>query len=155
MEFRGLAREMIHRLKYSGDTALARPLGLLASRRLSESGFRPDFIVPVPLHWINGLIRGYNQSRLFAEFISAQHSIQTRNVLKRRKWTRRQAKLGRDERKKNIINAFSVPDRKICRNRAILLVDDVFTTGATMRSAAEALLDAGAGEVRILSLARG
>ena len=68
--------------------------------------------------------------------------------------TPKQANLNRKQRKKNLIKAFSVKKEAICRNRIILLVDDVMTTGATLSSAASALLDAGAKKIKVLVLAR-
>ncbi len=155
MHFEGNGRELIHRFKYQNDTALARPLGLLAGEKLKSSGLKADMIVPVPLHWLNYLVRGYNQSRLFSSFISKSAGIPLVNALKRVKWTKRQAKLDKNERRKNILKAFSVIDSEICRNKSILLVDDVITTGATLKTASKALLEAGAREINILTLARG
>ncbi len=155
MHFEGLGRQLVHRFKYQSDTALAKTLGNFASERLLASGIRPDIIVPVPLHWISHILRGYNQSELLASFISRRTGIPVSSALRRRKWTRRQANLGRSERRENIIRAFSVKGIGIFEKRSILIIDDVITTGATLRSAAKTLLGAGAGEINILTLARG
>lgn len=156
MHFDGLGRELIHRLKYSGDTVLAKPLGSLLAEKFLKSGLScPDMVVPIPLHWINYLIRGYNQSELLAEFVSKSCSIPIVNVLQRKKWTRRQAKLDKNARKKNILDAFCVRKREICKKRSILLIDDVITTGSTLSAATKALLEAGADEISVLTLARG
>ena len=70
------------------------------------------------------------------------------------KMTSKQANLNREQRKKNLIGAFSVKKEAICRNRTILLLDDVMTTGATLSSAASVLIDAGAKNVKVLVLCR-
>lgn len=154
MRMEGAGRELIHRFKYGRETAIARTFGEVAAGIWLESGLHADLIVPTPLHWTRQFFRGYNQSALLAEIISYRTKIPSKKVLKRKKMTSKQANLNRKERKKNLIGAFSVKKEVICRNRTILLLDDVMTTGTTLTSAASALLEAGAKKVKILVLAR-
>ena len=154
MRMEGTGREMIHRLKYGKETAIARALGNITAEVWRDLIVEADIIVPIPLHWIRQSLRGYNQSELFARILSAEINIPCKNLLKRIKMTSKQASLNREQRKKNLIRAFSVKKEAICRNRTILLLDDVMTTGATLSSAASALLDAGAKNVKVLVLAR-
>jgi ComF family protein len=154
MRMEGVGREMIHRFKYGKETAIARALGNIAAKVWQDLTEDADIIVPTPLHWSRKLLRGYNQSELFANIFSTQTNIPCKNILRRVKMTSKQATLNREQRKKNLIKAFSVKKEAICRNSTILLVDDVMTTGATLSSAASALLDAGAKNVKVLVLAR-
>ncbi|HBC89056.1 MAG TPA: hypothetical protein DCZ94_19120 [Lentisphaeria bacterium] len=155
MRMEDYGRELLHRFKYKSDAALARPFGILAAELLKKSGLRPDFIIPVPLHWTRYWMRGYNQAEFISQIVSEETSFPLKKVLKRVKRTPKQANMSGKERRKNLKGAFSAIDDDICRNRVILLVDDVLTTGSTLSSASSALLDAGAKEINILILARG
>ena len=154
MRMEGEGKKLIHRFKYSDDTTLARFFSVAASEKIIGSDNKPDIIVPVPLHWTRRLTRGYNQSALFANFISKQTRIPYRSILKRVKKTPRQVKLNREKRMKNMDGAFTVKKKSTCENRRILLVDDVMTTGTTLTYAAKALLEASAKEVNVLVILR-
>lgn len=155
MRMEGTGRELIHRFKYRNETALARTLGNIAAEAWKKANLPADFIVPMPLHWIRYLTRGYNQAYLLSEILSEQTGLPLKAILKRKKWTPKQAKLNRKERKSNLSEAFSVKKQVFFENSVILLVDDVLTTGSTLSAASSALLEAGIHEVNILVLARG
>jgi ComF family protein len=122
-----------------------------------------DLIVPVPLHPKKLRMRGFNPSFLMvkdwvciAEFLNVRlpdMPVDT-NVLARRRWTEPQTGLGRKERLANVKNAFNIIDRSKITGRKILIVDDVYTTGATANECAKVLLEGGAGHVDVLTLAR-
>ncbi len=150
----GLAQEVIHRYKYRKRPELARALGQLAAGRIAPLAGKIDFIVPTPLHWTRFLQRGFNQAALFSEGVSKRSGLPIRNVLRRIKRTKQQARLKRDERLSNLKGAFSVTDSTIVQKRAILLTDDVMTTGSTLSAAAQTLLEAGASDVYVLVIAR-
>lgn len=153
----------VHCLKYKGRRELARPLG-----RLLLAGFREhfgpdeiDLILPVPLHSKRMRMRGFNQSLLLLQHW--QKGLNSNGaggiaivpeLLKRLKPTSPQTGLGRDDRMKNLRGAFAVTDPKKIKNRRVLLVDDVYTTGATVDACAGALLKSGAARVDVLTLAR-
>ncbi|MDD3118305.1 MAG: hypothetical protein PHQ27_03935, partial [Victivallales bacterium] len=140
---RGLGRELIHRFKYRDTPELARTLALLGAEALQAREWHLDCIVPVPLHWTRRWQRGYNQTMLLCERLGAETGVPVREVLCRIRRTKRQARLNRDQRRKNLLAAFSLKKKNFCPEGNILLVDDVLTTGATLSAAAAALLQAG------------
>ncbi len=146
-------RDLIHLFKYAGVTALARPLGRLMRLAVPrERSF--DLIVPAPLHWRRRWTRGYNQAALLAREFAPAFGLKPVNVLRRTRATETQAGLSRSARRSNVAGAFAVRDEAQVRGRRVLLVDDVMTTGATLRACAIALKHAGARSVSIAVLAR-
>jgi ComF family protein len=150
----GEGKKTIHKLKYNDFPVLARPLGYLAAGELEKRNVKADFIVPVPLHWSRRFLRGFNQSALISRIIGEYSGIPLKQIMKRRRKTMQQASLDREQRKKNMSGAFSLVKDEILKNRTILLVDDVMTTGSTLASAAKTLLEAGAKKVNVLVMAR-
>lgn len=116
---------------------------------------RNDILIPVPLHWTRLLKRKYNQSALLAHELAIKYEkVYDPLTLKRIKATGSQGHLSQKERQKNIKNAFQVKNPNKIKDKSILLIDDVFTTGATVNECAKVLLKAGAKSVDILTLAR-
>lgn len=114
-------------------------------------------LVPVPLHWRRLFMRRYNQAALLAQGISAATGIPCHTGwLRRKKATPSQSAHNRQQRLMNMRGAFRIPhpQKNAVRGSRILLVDDVFTTGATVTECARILLSQGASEVRVLTLAR-
>jgi ComF family protein len=159
-DFNETAQAIVHEFKYGGKKRLAFTMGQMCMRLIPESFFKGmDIIVPVPLFIFRRLKRGYNQAEYFARGIT---SMKENNVsllphaLVRKRPTKNQTGLSRKNRQMNMQNAFIVPVRKVplIRNKNIIIVDDVVTTGATTLECARALLSAGCGKVKVLSLAR-
>jgi ComF family protein len=111
-----------------------------------------DLIVPVPLHPRRLRWRGFNQAILLAQ--SFPDLPLGREILVRQRPTLPQVKLSPQERQTNVKGAFVVPDVAAIKDKAVLLVDDVYTTGATVKECALALRRAGAGTVEVLTVAR-
>lgn len=111
-----------------------------------------DGVVPVPLHKKRRVERGFNQSEFLAQVVGRMINKPVMEALKRERNTKHQARLGREERLINVKEAFTALRQITGR---ILLVDDVYTTGSTMRECADTLLEAGANKVFGFSLARG
>ena len=149
------AGELLHRLKYCGDTSvlpgleyIIRPAGILEMPQ-------PDLIVPVPLHPQRLKERGLNQSVALARLFfpgSLRHLHP--DVLVRRRNTPAQTSLNGLARRKNLRGAFAVAENARVRGRTVCLVDDVYTTGTTVSECSRTLLHAGAREIVVLTLAR-
>ncbi len=154
--FQGLAREAVHRFKYQKQTFLVPFLAarMVEAWRKYGAPARPQLIVPVPLHWSRLWQRGFNQSALLAEFIGKGLQLPVCHALCRKRRTSQQAGLSRDERSKNLKNAFQIRNAAQICNQSILLIDDVLTTGNTLQESAHVLLKNGAAEVNILTIAR-
>lgn len=150
-------REWIHLLKYEGR----RDLAPLLARYLTAALDRPewmeiaphvDAVAPVPLHTERLRERGYNQAELLAKALCRQRHLMLRaDLLRRDKLTRSQVGLNAVERKENVASAFVASPA--CRGLRLLLIDDVYTTGATLCACAAAALEAGAVEIFALTLA--
>lgn len=158
----GPVREMIHRFKYQRDLsrrgALAELLRLaLTDPRLAALDPARWLLVPVPLHPLRQLWRGFNQSWELARTLAALTGLPARPVLRRRQWTRTQARLDRRRRLANLRGAFALRRAEpALRGRCILLVDDVLTTGATAHECARVLKgQAGVEKVVVITAARG
>lgn len=111
-------------------------------------------LCPIPLHPLREHIRGFNQSMLIAESLSAQTGLPVLPLLTRRVYTPTQTKLTKNYRTKNILNIFSITDTKTVQNQPILLIDDLCTTGSTLREAAKTLKTVGACFVAALVIGR-
>ena len=151
------ARDLIHLLKFHGNLATLSVVEFLMSERMNLEDLKRDLdvLVPVPMDREGLRRRGYNQALMMAECLSKISSIPVdRYHLIKSRETQPQVGLTRAQRKRNIQGAFSVADKKSFRGKAILLMDDVYTTGATVRACSKALLEAGARSVRVLTFAR-
>lgn len=114
-----------------------------------------DALVPVPIHPVRKRERGYNQAEEICKEIQGFLGLPVLPAaLLRTRATKSQTRLDRRNRGRNLEGAFACPDPEAVRGKRLLLVDDVFTTGATMGRCAELLIAAGAGAVGALALAR-
>ncbi len=149
--------EVIHRFKYRGRINLGEVLGRFMAEFRYEDLRIEDYslIVPVPLHRRRLKERGFNQAVVLAREISRRHAVPMDfGVLKRKIYTEPQTGLGRDDRLRNIRGAFEVVRPEAVKEKKVLLIDDVYTTGSTVRECARVLGKCGASEVAALTLAR-
>lgn len=154
--FEGFARVLVHRFKYRRHTFLAPVfVGYMVRAWEEHGGLAIDAVVPVPLHWTRQVHRGYNQSELLAGGIAATLHRPLRRVLKRSRRTPQQARLDIEHRTDNVAGAFRIARKAAVKDQRILLIDDVHTTGATLREAARELLHGGAADVGVLTAAKG
>lgn len=152
-------RQSIAELKYRGRPEYGEVLGDLVFGEMEEkiAYWKPDVIVPIPLHPDRLAKRGYNQAELIAGRIAERSGVPMESgLLARRNATRVMKKLDAKERKSNMSRAFEVPQNaKVQVPPKVLLVDDIYTTGSTIDAASEALLAAGARYVFFLTVCIG
>lgn len=154
----GVVRNFIHAFKYERQFHLRRPLADWLAHTLEDPRItaRPfDALVPVPLHHIRFREREFNQAAELAALVSQRCGIPVSHALKRTRYTSTQTKLDRHERMENLRGAFRVRHTARVKERHLLLVDDVFTTGSTVEECSRVLMRAGAASVRVITVARG
>lgn len=156
--YEGIIKECIYNFKYYNKPYFYKFFGNLLLRYMNEINYTNfDFITSVPLHKSKMRTRGYNQSQLLAKYMSDKLSIPYADVLKRTVKTTKQSQQSKDERKKNLKGAFAIKyphtNTKI-KNRSVLLVDDVYTTGSTADECSNTLLNFGVSKVYVITIAR-
>lgn len=146
--------KLLFALKYQGKLILARELGRKLAEKINETGLeKPDYIIPVPLHSIRTLTRGFNQAKELAATVSANLSIPVLSLSTRRiRNTRPQFLLSAGERRINMKDAFRVTRNGL--SGSFVIIDDIVTTGSTANELAERLRAAGANKVALWACAR-
>lgn len=157
----GLIKKAVRLLKYKGAKKIAKPLAELIYERINSNYGSltsiTSIIIPVPLSGRRLRQRGFNQAELIAKHLSEKMSVtMLNNVLYRTRHTISQVEIkNREKRLNNLKNAFSVKNADLIKNKTILLIDDVSTTGATLKEASKELKMAGARKVVGIVVAKG
>lgn len=154
--YRHCLRAMVRSAKFNGNQGLCRHLGRLLASRAAANGALQTLqgVQPIAMHWSRRLRRGVDHAELLAETIADELDLPMLLSLVRVRNTPPQAFLPRSRRMENMKNAFESRKTSAIRDRHILLVDDVITSGATADEAARTLLRAGAGRVSLAVVAR-
>ena len=149
-------RGIIHHLKYSARVSLAKPLGQLLRDCVTQAGFEAKIALPVPLHRSRARERGFNQAEIIAAAVSRSTGITVDKLSLARKVHTPMHRTGMDQkaRELTIHNAFEVTRPRLIAGKAVVLVDDVLTSGATASQAARTLKKNGATRVNVFTLAR-
>jgi ComF family protein len=155
-EFNSHLQTVIHQIKYGKFEKLGMYMGRLAASKLTAPVLFPnaDIIIPVPLHPSRQKERGFNQSYSIAcGFFNSRKRLILKGALSRLRPTRTQTELDRNERCKNVQEAFAAKKPEVVDGKEIVLVDDVVTTGATLNECAHVLKKNGAALVSAITLA--
>lgn len=150
-------RDVVQRFKYGRKVSLGKPLGRLMAIGCREAFVenQPDLLIPVPLHPKRLRWRGFNQSVVLAREVSRIWNLpMDPTFLVRAKETPPQTQLSEEDRRKNVRDAFALNPAKSVEGKTVLLVDDIYTSGATVNACSRALLGGGVKEVQVLTLAR-
>ena len=137
-------RTAIYDWKYAGYHAISQDWARLLAESVRRQFLTASLLVPIPLHWQRRLARGYNQTEILAQQISAILAWPAAHILERKRATAVQAHLTDDQRAANVAGAFAVRLTSTTIKRTpVWLVDDVMTTGATLQAARQTLTKAG------------
>ncbi len=138
-------QHLIHQIKYADKREVAFELGRLLGEKLAQQFHFQDikYIIPVPMHPKKRISRGFNQAELFANGLAETMQIPVEaSVLKKIKMTDSQTKLSRLQRMSNTEDVFHLTNASLLHGKSILIVDDVMTSGATLESCANAIVEA-------------
>ena len=145
--------KLIKDAKYFNKRYLLDYFAVQLSLLYFKNYFNADGLVYVPMTKVKKRKRGYNQSELLARKVSEKVNVPVFDCLVKVKETERQATLGRAERCKNLVSAFKVTDKKAVKDKSLVIIDDVTTTGSTAEVIAQILKKAGATKVYLLTVA--
>lgn len=151
------SKDLILRFKHGDATHMAPAFGKWLFKAGTDLLARTNYLVPVPLHWKRLLKRQYNQAALLANALERVCEVPVLlEGLERTAHTPTQGYLTKEERNQNVSGKFVVPSKNagLVNKKVITIIDDVYTSGATVKACADALQKAGAAEVNVLTLAR-
>lgn len=131
---------------YSGNILASKQLGILIYKKTVIKNLDIDFLIPVPLHWTRFAKRGYNQANIIAKELGLKLNVPVLDILKRKKMTKYQASVSSSGRQENVKNVFCFKSEynskvtELLKDKNIMFVDDLCTTGATLKNSARLLL---------------
>lgn len=154
--YAGIIRKKILEFKFSNRAYLGKFFGAQMSKKIKEKNVCFDLVIPVPMYYKRKLERGYNQSEILAKEISKNLNVKClTKVLRKFKKSEVQSTLHLDKRKENVLNTYLVKNSEKIKNKIVLLVDDIYTTGATANECAKMLKMGGAKKVIVITIAHG
>jgi len=157
-KYDGIIKKIIHDYKYLDKSYYYKFLSTTLYHYMIDNYYLNfDIITCVPIHKHKLKERGYNQTELLAKFISHKLDIPYSLLLVRKADTIKQSNLSKKQREKNLLNAFAICEKidyNIVRDKSILIIDDIYTTGSTMEACAKVLIENGAAAVYGLTVAR-
>lgn len=152
IEYNDISKKLIYNLKYKNETYISRYIARIMKEKLDLEDIKYDYILYVPLHKKRLNKRGFNQSEKIGKNLSKLNEVPSHDILIRIKNTKRLYKLSKEDRKKELKNVFKIKDTIDLRNKNILLVDDIFTTGSTVNEISKLLKLNGVNKVYIITL---
>ncbi|WP_053955779.1 ComF family protein [Inediibacterium massiliense] len=157
VEYNEEMKKIIHRLKYQNQRYLSYHMAQIMKDQLQKQNIKDiDYIFPVPLYKDKERKRGFNQSYLLSKYLGKWMNIKVnQKCLLKIKDTLSQNQLSKEDRKNNLKDAFFVCQEKLVRNKTILLIDDVYTTGNTVDACCKEILKFNPKEIYVLTFATG
>lgn len=156
--YQGIIREKLIEYKFQKKPYLARMFATLIKNKteLMKKIINYDYIIPVPIHPKRKQQRGYNQSELILKYIITEKVKINTNILKKKINNLSQSSLNKEERKENVKDVYQIKQdmEKRVNHKRILLFDDIYTTGSTVRECSNLLKQAGAAKIHILTIAK-
>lgn len=156
-DFMPLIQKLIHEFKYNEMINVGRFLGEEAAKFLQAQADLPaiDYVIPVPLHRVKKRFRGFNQAEILSYTIARNCGYShLARALARKRFTQTQTQLNRQERQQNVAQAFGSKNQQKLVGKTVLLVDDVFTTGATTNTISNVMKNNGVSQIIVLTIAR-
>lgn len=156
--YQGLLKQLVLKMKHDMHEPIAHQLGRLLGHRMEKQNFigDADCLVPVPIHWRRRFARGFHASQVIAEGVQATTGIKAcHNLMRCVRLTEKQGTLAGQKRFSNVKDSFEMNALVSVKDAAIVLIDDVMTSGATLSELAKLLRKSGARSVRVAVLARG
>lgn len=157
LKYENEVREKIIKYKFNENSYLYKTFAKIIIKNKKVYGFLKiyDIIISVPMHKLKKSVRGYNQSELLAKEIAKQMGIHfEKNVLIKIRNTKVQSTLTKTQRADNVKNAFSITDDTKIKDKKIILIDDIYTTGSTVNECSRILKNAGAKEICVVTIAK-
>ncbi len=157
LKYENEVREKIIKYKFNENSYLYKTFAKIIIKDKKVYGFLKlyDIIIPVPMHKLKKSVRGYNQSELVANEIAKQMELPfEKNVLIKTKNTKVQSTLTKTQRIENVKNAFFVTDTTKVKDKKVVLIDDIYTTGCTVNECSKVLKQAGAREICVVTIAK-
>lgn len=152
----GIVQHLLHQLKYNNHPEVGTRLGQFFGKEMNDIGLANEFdiIIPMPLHNNRQMKRGYNQSAMFAEGLMNSLGVSYNdNAVVRQVNTSTQTRKNKTERWENVSKAFRVRDSDVIKDKRVLLVDDIITTGASIEACGLELYSHGCKELSVVCIA--
>lgn len=157
LKYENIVREKIIKYKFNENSYLYKTFAKIIINNKKIYGFLNlyDIIIPVPMHKNKRAVRGYNQSELLAKEIAKYLGLDSeKDILIKVKNTKVQSTLNKTQRIQNIKDAFAVTDVEKIKDKKIILVDDIYTTGSTVNECSRILKQAGVKEICVVTIAK-
>ena len=152
-KYQGMLKIKMLQFKFRDNKYIAKTFGEIASLMIKKYNLTADLIIPVPISKKRLLERGYNQSEYIARYASKLSGIGIKNdILFKIKDNLRQSDLDKQNRLKNVDGVYCVKNNKQIIDKKVILIDDIFTTGATINECAKVLKNAGAREIIVITI---
>ncbi len=155
LKFDEHSKKLMHDFKYYDQTELASFFSKLLHQRYKEEIANADLIIPVPMNKLKRLFRMYNQAHILAQALSKLTKKPVlANALVKTKWTKSQTSLSKKQRETNLRSSLKFNNKHNIKHKNIILIDDVMTTGSTIKECAKLLKYAGANNIYVVTIAR-